>query len=191
MYRCKGRIPELETRRLLLRKMRRRDAAQMFEWWSDREVTRYMNLSPMLGTSEAADMIALLNQMAGEEEAIRWGIELKATGRLIGSCGYNTWQLGGAFRGEIGYELGREHWRQGYMTEAFSVLLPYGYETMGLNRIEALVDPRNEASGRFLSHQGFTREGLLRQYQHTSTGYKDMEMYSLLYDEWLRTGTTK
>jgi len=62
---------------------------------------------------------------------------------------------------------------------------------MGLNRIEALVDPRNEASGRFLSHQGFTREGLLRQYQHTSTGYKDMEMYSLLYDEWLRTGTTK
>ncbi|MEN1990071.1 GNAT family N-acetyltransferase [Paenibacillus hubeiensis] len=191
MYRCKGRIPELETRRLLLRKMRRRDAAQMFEWWSDREVTRYMNLSPMLGTSEAADMIALLNQMAGEEEAIRWGIELKATGRLIGSCGYNTWQLGGAFRGEIGYELGREHWRQGYMTEAFSVLLPYGYETMGLNRIEALVDPRNEASGRFLSHQGFTREGLLRQYQHTSTGYKDMDMYSLLYDEWLRTGTTK
>lgn len=191
MYRCKGRIPELETRRLLLRKMRRRDAAQMFEWWSDREVTRYMNLSPMLGTSEAADMIALLNQMAGEEEAIRWGIELKATGRLIGSCGYNTWQLGGAFRGEIGYELGREHWRQGYMTEAFSVLLPYGYETMGLNRIEALVDPRNEASGQFLSHQGFTREGLLRQYQHTSTGYKDMDMYSLLYDEWLRTGTTK
>ncbi|WP_339275967.1 GNAT family protein [Paenibacillus sp. FSL W8-0426] len=191
MYRCKGRIPELETRRLLLRKMRRRDAAQMFEWWSDREVTRYMNLSPMLGTSEAADMIALLNQMAGEEEAIRWGIELKATGRLIGSCGYNTWQLGGAFRGEIGYELGREHWRQGYMTEAFSVLLPYGYETMGLNRIEALVDPRNVASGRFLSHQGFTREGLLRQYQHTSTGYKDMDMYSLLYDEWLRTGTTK
>ncbi|CAH1222863.1 GNAT family protein [Paenibacillus sp. JJ-223] len=191
MYRCKGRIPELETRRLLLRKMRRRDAAQMFEWWSDREVTRYMNLSPMLGTSEAADMIALLNQMAGEEEAIRWGIELKATGRLIGSCGYNTWQLGGAFRGEIGYELGREHWRQGYMTEAFSVLLPYGYETMGLNRIEALVDPRNEASGQFLSHQGFTREGLLRQYQHTSTGYKDMDMYSLLYDEWLRNGTTK
>lgn len=191
MYRCKGRIPELETKRLLLRKMRRRDAAQMFEWWSDREVTRYMNLSPMLGTSEAADMIALLNQMAGEEEAIRWGIELKATGRLIGSCGYNTWQLGGAFRGEIGYELGREHWRQGYMTEAFSVLLPYGYETMGLNRIEALVDPRNEASGQFLSHQGFTREGLLRQYQHTSTGYKDMDMYSLLYDEWLRTGTTK
>ncbi|UPK44591.1 GNAT family N-acetyltransferase [Paenibacillus pabuli] len=188
MYKCKGRIPELETGRLRLRKMRRRDAAQMFACWSDREVTRYMNLAPMIGTSEAADMIGLLNHMAGEEEAIRWGIELKETGRLIGSCGYNTWQLEGAFRGEIGYELGRDYWRHGYMTEAFSVMLPFGYETMGLNRIEALVDPRNLASGEFLANRGFTREGLLRQVQHTSTGYKDMVMYSLLYDEFLRKG---
>jgi ribosomal-protein-alanine N-acetyltransferase len=140
----------------------------------------------MIGTSEAADMIGLLNHMAGEEEAIRWGIELKETGQLIGSCGYNTWQLEGAFRGEIGYELGRDYWRHGYMTEAFSVMLPFGYETMGLNRIEALVDPRNLASGEFLTNHGFTREGLLRQVQHTSTGYKDMVMYSLLYDEFLR-----
>ena len=87
MYKCKGRIPEMETARLRLRKMRRRDAAQMFACWSDREVTRYMNLAPMIGTSEAADMIGLLNQMAGEEDAIRWGIELKETGKLIGSCG--------------------------------------------------------------------------------------------------------
>lgn len=186
MYKCKGRIPELETARLRLRKMRRRDAAQMFVHWSDREVTRYMNLTPMLGTSEAADMIALLNHMAGEEDALRWGIELKDTGKLIGSCGFNTWQLEGAFRGEIGYELGRDYWRYGYMSEAFTALLPFGYETMGLNRIEALVDPRNAASGSFLTSQGFTREGLLRQVQHTSTGYKDMVMYSLLYDEFLR-----
>ncbi|MNC52847.1 hypothetical protein D3C75_1022180 [compost metagenome] len=57
---------------------------------------------------------------------------------------------------------------------------------MGLNRIEALVDPRNAPSGGFLENMGFTKEGLLRQIQHTSTGYKDMLMYSLLYDEWLR-----
>ena len=82
MYKCKGRIPEMETSRLRLRKMRRKDAAQMFVHWSDREVTRYMNLAPMIGISEAADMIGLLNHMAGEEDAIRWGIELKATGNL-------------------------------------------------------------------------------------------------------------
>lgn len=95
MYKCKGRIPELETPRLRLRKMRRKDAAQMFVHWSDREVTRYMNLAPMIGTSEAADMIGPLNHMAGEEDAIRWGIELKATGKLIGSCGFNTWHWKG------------------------------------------------------------------------------------------------
>lgn len=86
MYRCKGRIPELETARLRLRKMRRRDAAQMFVHWSDREVTRYMNLAPMIGTSEAADMIALLNHMAG-------GRRCPALGHRAEGYGQTDWKL--------------------------------------------------------------------------------------------------
>lgn len=186
MYKCKGRIPEMETARLRLRKMRRRDAAQMFACWSDREVTRYMNLAPMIGTSEAADMIGLLNQMAGEEDAIRWGSNSKKQA----SSSAPVDSIHGSLKAHSGVRsvmsLGRDYWRHGYMTEAFSALLPFGYETMGLNRIEALVDPRNLASGEFLTNRGFTREGLLRQVQHTSTGYKDMVMYSMLYDEFLR-----
>lgn len=72
------------------------------------------------------------------------------------------------------------------MTEALRLVLSFGYNTIRLNRIEALVDPRNTGSQALLSSMGWTQEGLLRQVQHTSTGFKDMLMYSLLHEEWLR-----
>ncbi|MDP4095604.1 GNAT family N-acetyltransferase [Paenibacillus sp. P96] len=186
MYECKGNIPILQGSRVRLRKMEAKDARQVFTFWSDCEVTRYMNIESMSAPEDAEDMILLLNRLSRSEDAIRWGIELKENGELIGSCGFNHWQLDGAFKGEIGYELSRLHWRKGYMSEVLGLLHAFGFETMRLNRIEAMVDPRNEPSQRLLEAFGWTREGLLRQVQYTSTGYKDMLIYSLLYEEWLR-----
>ncbi|MEJ3720970.1 GNAT family protein [Paenibacillus polymyxa] len=185
-YACKGHIPLLESPRLRLRRMESRDAATMFACWSDPEVHRYMNLSGMSGREDAENMIGLLNELAKTEDALRWGIELKDNGKLIGSCGFNYWQTEGAYKAEIGYELAKPYWRQGYMTEALRLVLSFGYGTIRLNRIEALVDPRNTGSQALLSSMGWTQEGLLRQVQHTSTGFKDMLMYSLLHEEWLR-----
>ncbi|MDO7908278.1 GNAT family N-acetyltransferase [Paenibacillus sp. JX-17] len=184
MYTCKGYIPELETPRLKLRRMTRQDAPEIYRCWSDREVTRFMNISPMTSVEEAEEMIGFLNDMAEIDDAIRWGIVDKSTGRLMGSCGYNSWQIKGSYRGEIGYEIHKPYWRKGYMTEALKAILTFGFETMRLNRIEGLVDHRNDGSSALLASLGFTREGLLRQVQHTASGFKDMQMYSLLYEEW-------
>lgn len=183
MYKCGGDIPVLESERLRLRRMERSDAEVMFRYWSDPVVTKYMNVPPFASAEEAWEMINLLNGLSESEDALRFGIELKEERRLIGSCGMNNWELAGAYRGEIGYDLGREYWGHGYMSEALRMLLAYGYETMGLNRIEALVNPRNEASRRLLKAFGFTEEGLLRQYQWTESGSVDLLMYSLLKKE--------
>lgn len=183
MYKCGGDIPVLESERLRLRRMERSDAEVMFRYWSDPVVTKYMNVPPFASAEEAWEMINLLNGLSESEDALRFGIELKEERRLIGSCGMNNWELAGAYRGEIGYDLGREYWGHGYMSEALRMLLAYGYETMGLNRIEALVNPRNEASRRLLKAFGFTEEGLLRQYQWTVSGSVDLLMYSLLKKE--------
>ncbi|MFM9281543.1 GNAT family N-acetyltransferase [Paenibacillus jiagnxiensis] len=186
MYECKGNIPVLEGSRIRLRKMEARDARRVFTFWSDSEVTRYMNIESMSSPEDAEDMIELLNRLSFSEDAVRWGIELKENRELIGSCGFNHWQLQGAFKGEIGYELSSLHWRKGYMSEALDLLHAFGFETMRLNRLEAMIDPRNEPSQRLLESFGWSREGLLRQVQYTATGYKDMLIYSLLYEEWKR-----
>lgn len=184
MYRCSGHLPELHTERLWLRKLRKQDSAAIFQVWSDPAVTKYMNIESMHSKEDAEEMIELLDECSQNEEGFRFAIIEKSSGKIIGSCGFNNWQLEGAFRGEIGYELASSHWRQGFMTEAVTKVLNFGFTTMELNRIEALVDPRNDASAKLLSSLSFTCEGILRQLQYTSTGYKDMQMHSLLFEEW-------
>lgn len=178
----------LEGERIRLRRMERRDADIMFHYWSDPEVTQYMNVPAFTSIQQAWEMISLLNGLAETDDALRFGIELKEERRLIGSCGFNAWELSGAYRGEIGYDLGREYWGHGYMSEALRMLLAYGYETMELNRIEALVDPRNEGSRKLLQVFGFAEEGLLRQYQQVDSGFVDLLMCSLLKQEYYSAG---
>ncbi|WHX49839.1 GNAT family protein [Paenibacillus woosongensis] len=188
MYRCGGHIPVIESERLRLRRMEQSDAERMFLFWSDPEVVKYMNVPPFASVEDTLEMIQLLNGLSESEDTLRWGIELKEEGQLIGSCGFNVWELSGAYRGEIGYDLGREYWGFGYMSEAMRMLLSYGYQTIGLNRIEALVDPRNAASKRLLQAFDFTEEGLLRQYQKTEEGFVDLLMFSLLRQEYYSGG---
>ncbi|MBP2001683.1 ribosomal-protein-alanine N-acetyltransferase [Paenibacillus shirakamiensis] len=182
MFRCQGEIPDLESARLILRKMGQEDAHTLFAYWSDPEVIRYMNIPQFTSIRETWDMLDLLNGLAETEDTMRWGIELKQTKTIIGTCGFNTWQLLGAYRGEIGYDLGRPYWRQGYMHEALSLILNYGFDVMSLNRIEALVIPGNTSSLRSLRRLGFREEGLLREYQQNelSDGFIDLIMLSLL-----------
>lgn len=180
MFKCGGKIPVLEGERIRLRRMEQGDAADLFRYWSDPKVVKYMNVPMFTSVEETSEMIDFLNGLSETEDTMRWGIELVQEQRLIGSCGFNTWELSGAYRGEIGYDIGRAYWRQGYMTEAFRLMLNYGFMTMGLNRIEALVDPRNSASRSILQSFTFHEEGLLREYQRTEEGFVDLLIYSLL-----------
>ncbi|WP_334074717.1 MULTISPECIES: GNAT family protein [Paenibacillus] len=186
MYKCGGKIPVLESERLRLRRMEREDSPALHKFWSDPEVVRYMNIPPFASIEDTYQMIQLLNGLAESEDAMRWAIELKEDGRVIGSCGFNSWELAGAYRGEIGYDLGKEYWGSGYMSETLRTVIRYGYETMGLNRIEGLVDPRNEASRKLLGALGFQEEGLLREYQKTEEGFVDLIMFSLLEKDYDR-----
>ncbi|HEY4391050.1 MAG TPA: GNAT family N-acetyltransferase [Paenibacillus sp.] len=180
LFKCGGKIPVLEGERIRLRRMEQADAADMFRYWSDPKVVKYMNVPVFQSVEETSEMIDFLNGLSETEDTMRWGIELVQEQRLIGSCGFNTWELSGAYRGEIGYDLGRDFWRQGYMTEALRLMLNYGFMTMGLNRIEALVDPRNSASRSILQSFTFCEEGVLREYQRTEEGFVDLFIYSLL-----------
>ncbi len=184
MYKCGGNFPILESQRLRLRKLDHTDAQTLFGYWTDPRVIQYMNMPFFTAEEDIGSLIHLLNDLSKSEENLRWGIELKQTKELIGSCGFNEWMMSGAYRGEIGYELGRVYWGQGYMTEALGMVLAYGFGTMGLNRVEALVHPRNAKSQRLLHGLGFAREGLLREYQKTECGYEDLLIYSLLKKEY-------
>lgn len=179
MYVCGGEVPALHGKKVKLRAMEAEHAADLFAVWSHPQVACWLAAPPLSSPQEAEELIAILLQMSREEESLRWSI-LGHDGNVIGSCGYNSWQLQGAYRGEIGCELLPDYWGKGYMREALELMLDYGFAVMGLNRIEALSHPDNNRAQRLFQSLGFQREGLLHEYRHTEAGFQDVVLYALL-----------
>ena len=105
---------------------------------------------------------------------------------MIGSCG--CYMANKDFRSaEIGFELHRDYWRQGIMTEAMTAVRNFCYSDkffFELNRVQAITSLKNEASIRFLTILGFKQEGLLREYGYWNNRFHDLRMYSILRREW-------
>jgi RimJ/RimL family protein N-acetyltransferase len=83
-------------------------------------------------------------------------------------------------RCEIGYALASKHWGQGYATEALEALLDHGFRALGLNRVEADIDPHNVGSARVLEKLGFRQEGYMPERWIVHGEPADTAFYGLL-----------
>ncbi|MCA1064202.1 GNAT family protein [Rossellomorea sp. AcN35-11] len=175
-------FPVLETERFRLRQMEERDAPQVFDYFSKDEVTRYYDLEPFQDVKQAVEIIQRWDGRFQINEGIRWGIALKGTDEIIGSCGFHEWQKE-HFKAELGFEVHPMYWRQGVMTEVLKPILQYGFEEMSLNRIEAFYDPENTSSQECLKKAGFTFEGILRKAAFEKGVFCDAAVCSLLKEE--------
>ena len=115
--------------------------------------------------------------------AVCLGIVPKDATGLIGTC--TLFDISrSSRRAEVGFLLGSSAWGRGYMTEALTAFLSYGFGDLDLNRIEADTDPRNLAAIRTLEKLGFVREGLLRERWITDGQKSDSVLLGLLRSEW-------
>jgi ribosomal-protein-alanine N-acetyltransferase len=83
----------------------------------------------------------------------------------------------------VGFALSRPYWRQGYMSEALTALLVYGFDRLGLQRVEANCLADNTASCRLLEKAGFALEGTARQAYVQDGITKDLRRYAVLRHE--------
>lgn len=108
----------------------------------------------------------------------------KETGQPLGTCGFHTWNAAHG-RAELFYSLlADEHKQKGLMSEALEIVLAYGFETMSLHRVAALVWRENIPSLKLLKKFGFTFEGTMREDYVVDEKNEDSECYSLLSWEW-------
>jgi ribosomal-protein-alanine N-acetyltransferase len=84
----------------------------------------------------------------------------------------------------VGYELAPVAHGQGYMHEALTAALSWGFSAMALNRIEAQVHPNNLRSLKSLRRLGFVEEGRLREGGFWGGQYQDLLQFSLLRADW-------
>jgi len=173
----------LRTDRLLLRPLREADAPAIFAIRSDPVVMRYASSLPLTSLDQAEAFIARDAVSMVASEILRLGLQRLDDGTLIGTC--ILFHLNAQCRrAEVGYELRRDAWGQGYMHEALVALLEFGFTDLQLNRVEADIDPRNVASARSLERLGFAKEGLLRQRWIVDGEVSDSALYGLLFSDW-------
>ena len=173
----------LETERLLLRPLRSSDAAPLFAIFSDPTVMRYWSTLPWTAIDQAHDLLARDQVAMAAGDYLRLGIEQKEDGRLVGFCTFFDLKVDSR-RAEIGYGLAHSVWGHGYMHEALVALLRYGFTELGLNRVEADIDPQNEASRRSLERLGFKKEGFLPERWIVGGVVTDSDLYGLLLSDW-------
>ncbi|MGH8225949.1 MAG: GNAT family N-acetyltransferase [Gammaproteobacteria bacterium] len=178
---------QISTERLLLRPLDESDAPAVFALNTDPKVMRYMSKPPWTSMDEAYALIAKHTAAMAADEYLHLGIERKSDGRLIGMCTLFRFSEQ-CRRAEIGYGLISPAWGCGYMHEALTALLNYGFSELFLNRVEADIDPRNEASAKSLLRLGFRKEGHLRERWIVGGEVSDSDLYGLLLSDWQSAG---
>jgi [ribosomal protein S5]-alanine N-acetyltransferase len=118
-----------------------------------------------------------------------WGITLKSIDTVIGMIGYNYWNRVD-HRGSVGFDLARAYWGQGIMPEALREVLRFGFERMGLNRVEADASVYNVQSQRTLQKVGFRQEGHLHEQYHEADSYHDLLLFALLKRQFMELDST-
>ncbi len=173
----------IKTERLLLRPFSTSDARDLFDIYSDPQVMRFWSSAPWDSIERAHE--TLERDIRGFEngEHLCLALERHQDTRMIGQC--TLFKISeGCRRAEIGYCLASGVWGNGYMHEALGALIAYGFEHLELNRIEADIDPLNEASVKSVERLGFVREGLLRERWIVDGEVSDSAIYGLLQEDW-------
>lgn len=102
---------------------------------------------------------------------------------LVGGITLANVRRGVAQSGTFGYWIGRSYARQGYMTSAVQVLIPFAFSTLRLHRLEAACIPSNEASTRLLRKTGFTQEGYARKYLCINGVWQDHLLFARINED--------
>ncbi|MBO4815926.1 MAG: GNAT family N-acetyltransferase [Clostridia bacterium] len=150
----KGTI-NLETERLILRKLQIEDANEAFKnWCSDDEVSKYMTWSTHPTVKDTEEWLKEVEKVYVDNINYEWGIVLKETNELIGSIGaYLKEEFAGRY--EIGYAISKKYWRNGYTTEGLKCVMDYLINKEEIKRFIGRHATLNGASGSVMQKVGF------------------------------------
>lgn len=147
-------FPVLQTERLVLRHLRPDDDNEIFFLRSDERVLKYLVAPKATDIEDARAFIRKITKGIEKNEWIYWGICLKDHPKLIGTICF--WNIETKHKkAEIGYVIHPDFQGKGFMQEAISKVIQYGFEQMKLYVLEAVLDPDNVPSVKLLEKNNF------------------------------------
>ncbi len=117
-------------------------------------------------------------------DGIGYAFFLLRTGdnKLLGGVTLTNARRGVSQSISIGYWVGAPYSRQGYMTAAMRILVPFVFDSLGFHRLEAACLPSNAASRKLLENCGFLHEGQARKYLKINGRWQDHLLYAAIDD---------
>ena len=150
--------PTVETERLLLVPLEMKHIDNLSDLDSDPEVLRYITDGIPRDRKHQEEAVPRVIKYMQENPGLGlWIAYLKESREFIGW--YILKHLPDDGEVEVGFRLKQKFWGNGYSTEAGTALLKHGFETLGLNRIAAIVRPDNLASQGVIKKIGLKEEG--------------------------------
>lgn len=144
----------LETSRLTLKNIGTEDRDFIFGLFSNGDVTRYLyDAKPLTDVSGADDIINLFLEPEPRNQH-RWIIIRKSDNAKMGTCGFHRFDKND-LSAEMGYDLHKEFWGNGYMQEAISAIIKFAEQTMAVKTINAHVYIDNIKSICLMDKLGF------------------------------------
>ena len=173
--------PPLTDGDILLRPWERRDVAAVTEACQDPEIPRWTVVPHDYTERHARDFISHTagDVAAGRELAMA---VVDADDGVLGAIGLSNFDWAD-MKGEIGYWVVPEARRREVGSRATRMVAEWALTRLGLERLELLAHPENEASQRLAERAGFTREGVLRMYRRRHGVREDLVMFSLLAED--------
>lgn len=182
IYKIFTKMPIIETERLTLRRMRADDAEDMYEYASQKEVTEYLTWFPHPDVRYTRDYLEYLGTRYRVGDFFDWAITLKDTGKMIGTCGFTSFDYSNDCA-EMGYVLNPEYRGRGIAPEALRAVMKFGFDNLGINRAEAKFIEGNDASRRVMEKVGMSFEGIRHGGMLIKGKYRNIGICAILRDE--------
>ena len=147
-------FPDINTKRLLLRRLVESDWEMISYLRSDKEVNKFVKRPSAESKGEALEFINKINNAIDKQESFYWTIAEKNSNQMIGSiCLWNFSK--DRKTAEVGYDLSPKFQGKGIMNESLKSILEFGFNNLNLDLIEAYTHKRNVNSKKLLERNRF------------------------------------
>jgi RimJ/RimL family protein N-acetyltransferase len=165
-----------------LREWRREDVPAMAAMLNEPKIVRWTRVPSPYTERDGLDFLAAGGAERERGEGINLAIVDAAGDELLASLSLRiaSWA---DMRAQLGYLTGAHARGRGVMPRAVRLVTGWGFDVLGLERVEILVHPDNEPSQRAAEKAGFHREGVLRSYTRVKEERFDMVSFSMLPGE--------
>lgn len=179
-------LPHIETERLLLRPLEVADTADFFDYARREETSRYLLWSPHSCPRYTRAYLQMIGRFYRKGQFWDWAVVEKSSGKMIGTCGFTRIEEKHHL-GEVGYVLNPDYHQRGYATEAVQAVIAFGFEKLGLYRIEGRYMVENLPSRRVMERCGMTFEGVWRGAMLVKGRHRDIGVCAILKEDYQKS----